>query len=205
MKIKRTSGLILVAGLLIYSAAGDEIERVEGGKSPNKQFEVVNIHSVKNGDDGSPYDERHFAIRKKSGELFTPEVSLNVPMYHRGYEAQKVLWRGDSRFVAISIQPTKFATHTVVMFYDGKTFRQIEIPEYERFDWEHAIFGSEDSTHREPCRWLRNGDLLLDITMGYHTKSEGPAPGYFATLHFAGTPPKAAEVRRTRTTDRDDQ
>jgi hypothetical protein len=92
---------------------------------------------------------------------------------------------------------------TIVFFRDCQVLKRVGIPVYEPFDAEHAEFGTMDNTHREPYRWLKNGDLVLDITMGYHTKSEPGSTGYFATLHFAGNPPKATKKGRTKTVVRD--
>jgi hypothetical protein len=204
--------LLIVCMGVRSSAANPDIERIEGGRSPNGQFDVVNVTTHKTSDGNYPNPERHFEVRTKSGETVLSQLSFKDLISRNSSEdakytfagASKVLWRADSHFVAISTQTSKLAIQTVVFDHNHKGLRRVEIPEYEAFDWEHASFGSSDNTHREPYRWLFNGDLVLDITMGYHTKSDGGITGYHATLRFSGNPPKGIEKRRTKTVDRDD-
>jgi hypothetical protein len=208
--MKRVFLLLTLCVSVRLSAAERAVETLEGGRSPNGQLEVVNVATFKASDNDYPNPERHFEIRTKSGGIVLSQLSLKdlTDVNDSGAifvfdGAWKVLWRADSRFVAISTRTSKFATHTVVFLCGDDTLKRVEIPEYEPFDWEHAEFGTSDNTHREPYRWLKNGDLVLDITMGYHTKSDGGITGYFATLHFTGKPPKAIKGRQTKAVDRD--
>lgn len=179
--------LILSLALLAAPHCCDAVEYdepIEKGHSPDRQFDVVNIH---NGEGG------YFVIRNSAGETVFSEKSLPVTFAFAN-AASEVLWRADSRFVAISFSPSKFSDETVVFYRDGQTLRQVELPDYEP---------ESENTHRHPHRWLKNGDLVLDVTSGYHTKSDGGISGYFATVHFAGSPPKASKHSRTKVTNRD--
>jgi len=196
--VARVLTFLILLAVARSSAAAANVEAIEDGRSPNGQFEVVNVLVVKM--DGTvPYNERHFEIRIKSGHTI---ISQSREVF--GAEgATKVMWRPDSRFVAIAVKTSKFAIQTKVFFREGHTLKKMEIPEYEPFDEDHASFGSSDSTFREPYRWLKNGDLVLDITLGHHTKSEPPSLGYYATVHFSDNPPRASKKSRTKTIDRD--
>ena len=203
--------LILLVACCRLDAADSGLDTIDGGKSPSGQFEVINVWRSSKLNSGFPITLRHFEIRNKSGEILVSELSLQDLLrsyndssdIHVFGDAHKVLWRSDSRFVAISTRTSKFATQTILLYFDGKTFSRVAIPEYEPFDEEHASFGSSDNTYREPYRWRKNGDLILDITMGYHTKSDGGITGYFATIHFKGNPPTASKGSETKATDRD--
>jgi len=203
--------LAIIIGFLLVLAGRAALGQVPGGRSPNGEFDVVDVDldMVAGGD--YPYRERHFEIHDKSGKTLISELSLedltftsdDSPGTHVFGGAWKAVWRADSCFVAIETYTSKFATKPIVFFRDGDEFRRIKMPEYEPFDEEHATFGTSDNTHREPLRWRKNGDLVLDITMGYHTKSDGGITGYFAIVHFAGKPPKATKGPETKTTNRD--
>lgn len=205
--------LVTLCASFSLSAAYGIVETIEGGRSPNAQLEVVNIVTPKTSDEDYPNPERHFEIRDKSGQTVISELSLkdltdtnDSGKIFAFADAGKVLWRPDSRMVAISTRTSKFATLTVVFACEGNSVKRVEIPEYEPFVFDPKdpeMFGSSDTTHREPYRWRKNGDLILDITMGYHTKSDGGITGYYATVHFSGNPPKAVKGSQTKETERD--
>lgn len=184
----RTSVLVLLLALANASrgAADDMLmEEVEGaGRSPDRQMEVVNIHDGNGG---------YFVIRNSSGATIFSEKSLSDEFPYAEF-AWKALWSPNSHFVAIAFGTSKFCVETIVLYRDGDTLRRVTLPAYD-----------EDSgnTHRIPHRWRKNGDLVLDITEGYHTKSDGGISGYFATVHFTGIPPKATKGSETKETDRD--
>src|SRR5437588_4118783 len=77
---------------------------IEEGKSPDGQMEVVSVP----GADGS-----HFEIRTSSGATVFSEESLKEEFGGRASFAETVLWRPDSRFVAIAFGTYKFAVETV--------------------------------------------------------------------------------------------
>lgn len=157
----------------------------EGGRSPDGQLEVWGIHDGNGG---------HFVVRDSSGKTIFSEESLRDEFGGVALSACKVLWRSDSHLVAIAFNTTKFSVELAVFYHDGETFQRVAVPEYDP-DSVH--------THRVPHRWLKNGDLVLDITEGYHTKFDGGISGYFATVHFTGEPPKATKGPETKPTDRD--
>ena len=184
---------LLITALLLaphLSRAAEYDEPIEGGRSPNRQIEVINIH---NGEGG------YFVIRNKSGETIFSEKSLRKE-FDFAHSAWAVLWRADSRFVAIAFGTTKFCVETVVFYLDGQNLVRVPIPEYDPPDAENNL---DNNTHRVPHRWLKNGDLVMDITTGYHTKSDGGITGYYVTIDFAGNPPKGTKHSRTKPTDRD--
>jgi len=183
--------LFLVFFLTIKSLSATEYdEPIEGGLSPDRQMEVVNIH---NGEGG------YFVIRNKAGETIFSEKSLPAE-FDFAHAARDVLWSPDSRFVAIAFGTTKFCVETIVFYREGQQLTRISIPEYDPPSVEN---NQDDNTHRTPIRWLKNGDLVLDITTGYHTLSDGGITGYHATVHIAGNPPKGTMGSRTKSTDRD--
>ena len=175
--------VFLAAATLGKANEYDEV--IQGGRSPDREIEVVNIH---NGEGG------YFVIRNSSGETIFSEKSLGDEFGGLAHFAWKVLWRPDSRLVAIAFGTSKFSVETVVFYYDGKALKRVELPVYDP---------ESGNTHRVPHCWLKNGDLVLDITEGYHTKSDGGISGYFATVHFTGNPPKATKGSETKSKNRD--
>jgi hypothetical protein len=167
------------------SRAAEYDEPIEGGRAPDGQFVVMNIH---NGEGG------YFVIRNRSGETVFSETSLRDEFGGLAYSAWDALWRSDSRFVAIAFGTTKFSVETVLFYRDGQTLRRVTLPPFDP---------DSEYTHRRPHRWLKSGDLVLDITSGYHTKSDGGISGYYATVHLAGDPPKASKRSQTKETNRD--
>ena len=175
---------------------------VSGGRSPNGEFEVVEVGLDMNAGGNYPYRESHFEIHDRSGKTIVSELALEdltftlngSPGIHVFGDARKVLWRSDSRYVAIETETSKFATETIIFFCDGGTFKRIKGPECDEFD---------AHTKCAPLRWLKKGDLVLDITSGYHTKSDGGITGFYLTIHFAGNPPKATKHSETKETNRD--
>jgi len=190
--------IVLIIALLAashLSRAAEYDEPIDGGGSPDGKMVVVNIH---NGDGG------YFVIRDSSGAtLFSVQSIRGEYINNLAYAADKVLWRPDSQFVAVAFKTTKFAAETVVFRRTGNTLQRVNLPAIDPFDWEHADFGSSDNTHRMPYQWRKNGDLVMDITTGYHTKSEAGITGYFLTIQFAGNPLKAVKASRTKVTNRD--
>jgi hypothetical protein len=184
--------LLIIAFLLAQhlSGAAEYDELIEGGRAPDHRFEVINIHDGEGG---------YFVIRNKLAETMFSEKSLRDE-FGFAYAAWSVLWRADSRFVAIAFSTTKFCVEAIVFYRDGQKLARVPIPEYDPPDAENKL---DNNTHRVPHRWLKNGDLVLDITTGYHTKSDGGTTGYYATVHFAGNPPKGTKRSRTKSTDRD--
>ena len=182
-----------------------EVQRLEGGRSPDGQFEVVNVSLHRTNNTGYRYQETYFEIREKSGQVIASEYSIKDLVFttddssgdHVYDGADKVLWRSDSRFVAISTRTSKFAVHTEVFYKDGLTFKQVEMPDYSELDLK-ADPQAYDNTHVEPHRWRKNGDLVLDINFGYHTKYDGSIFEYFSTVHFTGHPPKASKGAETK-------
>ncbi len=182
--------LLLIAFCLTahLSRAAEYVESpVETGKSPDGQMDVVNIHDGEGG---------YFVIRNNSNSTIFSEKSLNDEfgdqIVVRPSAAQTVLWRPDSRFVAIAFPTYTFAVETVVFFREDGTLRRIAIPEYSRPHVE------VDRTHCEPYRWLKNGDLVLKITTGYSRLGEGTLTQYFATVQIRGNPPKASKGSQTK-------
>jgi hypothetical protein len=188
----------------IAENAGTKIWTVDGNRSPDGQFEVVNVTKPLINDAGNHYRGTHFEIRAKSGQVIASEYAIKDPAFTSDHPpgddvndgAEKVLWRPDGRFVAISIQTSKFAIHTIVFFKDGEAFKQVQIPDYGDVDLKDPE--AYDNTHVEPYHWRKNGDLVLDINFGYHTKYDGSIFEYFATVHFAGYPPKASKGPETK-------
>ena len=164
--------------------------RSMGGCSPDHQIEVVNIH---NGEGG------YFEIRDASGKSIFSDKSLDGEFFCPDF-AWDVLWRSDSKFVAIAFGTTKFSVETVVFRRDGKNLVRVPIPEYDKPD---ANLDVEDTSHREPHQWLKNGNLVLDVTTGYHTKSDGGISGYLAAIRFVGIPLRGIKVSQTESIDRD--
>ena len=111
------------------------------------------------------------------------------PMSSRLRSSRGRRFRIQSRFVAIAFSTSKFCVETIVLYRDGDTLRRVVLPAYD-----------EDSgnTHRIPHQWRKNGDLVLDITEGYHTKSDGGISGYFATVHLQGIRPRQPKARKQR-------
>jgi len=178
--MKRALLLIMLLAARSLSAAEYD-EPIEGGRSPDRQMEVVNIH---NGEGG------YFVIRNQRGETVFSEKSLREE-FEFAHFAWDVLWHPDSGLVAISFGTTKFCVETVVFYRDGQQLTRVPIPDYDRPNVENNL---DDNTHRRPHRWRKNGDLVLDITTGYHTKSDGGITGYYAIVRFAGHPPKGTRV-----------
>ena len=191
--MKRLLLFVAVAAMAHSSRAADYDEPIEGGRSPNGKIVVMNIH---NGEGG------YFVIRNDKDDIIFSEKSLDGEFISPKF-AWTALWRPDSRFVAIGFQTTKFATETVVFRITGSALQRVFIPLFDPFDWNHAEFGSSDNTHRMPSKWLKNGNLIMDITTGYHTKSDGGISGYYATIHFKGKPPKGTKVSETPEINRD--
>ena len=182
--------LVILLSILTASLESVALGDVEGGRSPNGEFEVTNVDLdvVLDGDYHS--HKPHFELHDKLGQTIVSELSLkdltltldNPPGIHVFGAAWRVLWRADSRFVAIETYTSKFATETIVFFRDGETFKRVKTP-YQPSDDERATDEGWAHTHCEPLRWKKNGDLVLDITEGYHTKSDGGITGYFAAIH----------------------
>jgi hypothetical protein len=178
--------LVLVLPHVSRGTADDMLmEEVEGaGRSPDRQMEVVNIHDGNGG---------YFVIHDSSGAIIFSEKSFSDEFPYARF-AWKALWSPDSRFVAIAFGTSKFSVETIVFHRDGKTLNRVLLLPYDE---------DSDNTRRIPHQWRKNGDLVLDITEGYHTKSDGGISGYFATVHFTGNPPRASKGSETKPTDRD--
>jgi hypothetical protein len=136
-------------------------------------------------------------LRNKSGNTLISELSiaqLQPPFGFLG--AFQVLWRPDSRFVAIAVETSKFTIHTLVFFRRDQTFERVEIPGYNDADWR-----SEVGVHQLPYAWRKNGDLVLDITSGYtKVAKEDEISECFATVHFTGNPPTGVKGPQTKVT-----
>ena len=173
--------------------AAESNPSIENGRSPDGMMEVVNINAG---------DGRFIIINDKGETLFSGESIQDKYINNIAFPVWKVLWRHDSKFVAIAFSTSKFAEETVVLRRDGNALQQVELPAFNPFDWEHAKVGSSDNTHRVPYAWHKNGDLIIDITSGYHTKSDGGLSGYFIAVHFVGNPLKAVKGAKSKTTMR---
>jgi hypothetical protein len=176
----------------VLAIAASDAEPIDGGPSPNGQYQVVKVWGPMN-DGGNQDIVPHFELRNKSGKTLISELSiaqLQPPFGFLG--AFQVLWRSDSRFVAIATETSKYTIHTLVFFKTGQTFKRIDIPDYD--DDDEGNWRSEDGVHQLPYAWRKNGDLVLDITYGY-TKiaTEDEISEYFATVHFSGNPPKGSK------------
>jgi hypothetical protein len=179
----------------VVAIAASDTETVDGGRSPNGQFEVVRVWGPMNY--GGSHDlVPHFELRNKSGNRLISELSsaqLQPPFGFLG--AFQVLWRPDSRFVAIAVETSKFTIHTLVFSRRGQTFERVEIPDYDDADWR-----SEVGVHELPYAWQKNGDLVLDITYGYTKMAkEDEISEYFATVYFSGNPPKGSKGPQSTT------
>jgi hypothetical protein len=161
---------------------------IEGGKSPDGRIEVVNIHDGNGG---------YFEIRTGSGATLFSEKSLRKEFGGRAEFAENVLWRKDSRLVAIAFGTYKFAVETVVFLCEGDKLTRVSIPQY------HPSNAEIDTIHCVPHHWNKSGDLVLDVTGGYHTKSDGGITGFFATLKFEGEPLKGIQRSKSKPTDRE--
>jgi hypothetical protein len=177
---------------------------INGGRSPDRQLEVVNINDSEGG---------YFVIRSSSRETIFSGKSLRDE-FQFAWIAWDVLWRSDSRFVAISFHTTQVCVETVIFEHIGATLRRVKFPwfmwdgktqnrsPYEGLADNETLIGN---THRRPTRWLKNGDLVMDITTGYLRKSsEAQIKGYFATVRFTDDPPKASVISKTKITVRSD-
>ena len=164
-------------------------------KSPNDRYVVVNVLTKDISD-----DRKHFEIQSVSGEILASELDQKDLAQNQGdglffFEAaEDVLWRPDSKMVAITTRTSKFNCQTLVFSWDGTSFRRVELPAYE---------ADTDNTFRQPQHWEKNDDLVLDISLGHHTKAEPPDLGYNVKIHFSGVPLKGAQISRTPTVDRD--
>jgi len=197
MQISRLSIILVVVAMssFLRSIASDtsgiagKVVPIEGGTSPNGMFEVVNIYPKNEG-------QWHFEIRSKSGDTLISEMALDdlVMTDESGkylfWPASTVLWRPNSRWVAISTRRSKFDMLTIVFRWDGHKFQRVPIPDYE---------GDTENTFRTPDHWLKNGGLVLDITLDHHTKSEPGGREYYATIGFSGKPPNGFKRSRTKT------
>ena len=175
--------LLAVLGLFFMTPLfADNVEPVDQGKSPDGQLEVVNIHDGNGG---------YFEIRSESSSVLFSEKSLNdkYPVTPTG--AWKALWSADSQWLAIAFGTTKFSVETIILHRKGATLEPVDIPEYD---------GDSENTHRVPQKWRKNGDLVLAISTGYHTKSDGGIDQYLATVHITGTPPKGVKGTQTKST-----
>jgi hypothetical protein len=186
----------------VLAIAASDAEAVDGGRSPNGQFEVVKVWEPMNYG-GNQDLVPHFELRNNSGNTLISELSiaqLQPPFGFLG--AFQVLWRSDSRFVAIATETAKYTIHTLVFFKTGQTFKRIDIPDYD--DDDEGNWRSEDGVHQLPYAWHKNGDLILDITYGYtKVATEDETSEYFETVHFSGNPPKSSKGPRTTTATAD--
>jgi hypothetical protein len=178
------------------STIAGKVEPIEGGASPNGMFEVINVLLTATDATGFSYNDWHFEIRSKGGETLVSELSLPELIAwtdsnkHAFGGGETVLWRPNSRWVAISTRTSKFSVETIVFHWDGHQFQRVPMPQYE---------ADTDNTFRMPYRWLKNGDLVLDLTLDHHTKSEPGGREYFATVGFSGNPPNGFKRSRTET------
>src|SRR5690242_8238524 len=117
----RRALLITILLLAQHLSRAAEYDEPVGGRSPDGQFEVINIHDGEGG---------YFVIRNKSGETIFCEKSLRDE-FGFAYAAWNVLWRGDSRFVAIAFSTTKFCVETIVFHRDDQKLTRVPIPEYD--------------------------------------------------------------------------
>ena len=179
---------LLAAMLFIFVARviADDAEPLERGKSPDGQLQVVNI---RNGAGG------YFEVRTSMGEVLFSEKTLtdHYPVPPKG--AQQVLWSANSQWVAIAFGTTKFSVETIVLHRNGSTLELVGLPIYDQ---------DSDNTHRIPQEWRKNGDLVLAVSSGYHTKSDGEIDQYLATVQFKGTPPKGEKGPQTKPTALDE-
>lgn len=174
--------------------AANDAEAIDGGRSPNRQFEVVKVWGPMN-DGGNRDLVPHFELQDNSGNTLISELSIPQLQSPFGFlGAFKVLWRPDSRFVAIAVETSKFTIHTLVFSKTGRTFDRVEIPGYNEADWR-----SEVGVHQLPYAWRKNGDLILDITYDYtKVTEEDKVSEEFSTIHFTGNPPKGYKVKGTK-------
>ncbi len=187
--------IVLLLAWCHLSRAAEYDDPIDGGRSPDGQMVVVNIH---NGEGG------YFVIRDASGtNLFSEQSIQDEQTAKLALAACAVLWRSDSQYEAVAFNTTKFAVETVVLRRVGTTLQRVSMPAIDPFDWEHAEFGTSDNTHRMPYKWRKNGDLVMDVTTGYHTKAEPGITGYYMTIHFVGNPSKGVKSSRTKTANRD--
>jgi hypothetical protein len=103
--------LVLSCAPRFFAVAADDIRAVDGGRSPNGQFEVVNVWGPMNYD-GNHDRVPHFELRDRSGNTIISELSIEQLQPPFGFfGAFQVLWRSDSRFVAIATETSKFTIH----------------------------------------------------------------------------------------------
>jgi hypothetical protein len=174
------SFLAVLVLLFAVPVIADDIEPVDQGKSPDGQMQVINLHDGNGG---------YFEVLTSAASLLFSEKSLNgrYPVTPKG--AWQALWSVDSQWVAIAFGTTKFSVETVVLHRRGKALELVEIPTYD---------SESENTHRVPQEWLKNGDLVLAISTGYHTKSDGGIDQYLATIHFEGTPSRGVKRSQTK-------
>ena len=174
--------LFFVAWMPIFmvTAIAENVEPVDQGKSSDGKMQVGNVQDGNGG---------YFEIRTASGSVLFSEKSLNdrYPVTPSG--AWQALWSADSQWVAIAFGTTKFSVETIVLHRNGTTLEPVDIPKYD---------AESENTHRVPQKWRKNGDLVLAVSTGYHTKSDGETDQYLATIHFAGNPPKGVKDSQTK-------
>lgn len=185
----KPSPLILVAAAILLgmmSVVAEELDPLDGGKSPDGKLEVVNVHDGNGG---------YFEVRTAAGSVLFSEKTLNDRYAVTPRAAWQVLWGADSQWVAIAFGTTKFSVETIVLHRNGAALEPVDIPEYD---------ADSENTHRVPQKWRKNGDLVMAISTGYHTKSDGGIDQYLATVHFTGTPPKGVKGSQTKSTPVDE-
>jgi hypothetical protein len=173
----------LTAALAFFIASpaiASDVEPVDQGNSPDGQLQVVNIHDGNGG---------FFEVRTSSGSVLFSEKSLNGQYAITPRGAWQALWSANSQWVAIAFGTTKFSVETAVLHRNGAALELVAIPHYD---------SESENTHRVPDEWRKNGDLVLAISTGYHTKSDGGIDQYLATLHFQGTPLQGIKGLQTK-------
>jgi len=143
-------------------------------------MQVINIRDGRGG---------FFEVRSQAGELIFSEKAVSARYVVAPKGAQQVLWSPDSQWLAIAFGTTKFSVETIVLHRKGTALELVDLPAYD---------ADSENTHRVPQEWNKNGDLVLAISTGYHTKSDGGIDQYLATIHFTGTPPKGVKASQTQ-------
>lgn len=172
--------------IFMVPAIADNVEAVDQGKSSDGQMQVVNVQDGNGG---------YFEIRTASGCVLFSEKSLNDRYPVTPSRAWHALWSTDSQWVAIAFGTTKFSVETIVLHRNGTALEPVDIPKYD---------AESESTHRVPKKWRKNGDLVLAVSTGYHTKADGKIDQYLATIHFEGNPPKGVKNSQTKSAPLDD-
>lgn len=160
--------LWLMILLMPWSAKAVEREAVEGGTSPDGQRMVVNVED-RLGD--------HFEIRDKAGKTLFSEESIREDYFEsQARAAEKVLWRGDSQYVAIAFSTSYLGVDTAIFrLVDGVL--EPYGAKLDPYDPEKDPSGRGDTTHRLPSRWDEMGNLILEVSHGHGEKPEREITG----------------------------